>query len=186
MNLNANEVDRRKCYNCEKKNHIMKRYKNLKLIQQLDTLKKDLDEKNRKHSWEKKVKTQILKENEYKTNFEKKLKYGRECVSFTTCIYRSLHSMTFIIDKKAKRIKNRLAFDQKNFMLKFMKTRYSLKAEQNMYYFKSEKNSEYIYKELKKYNETSNACESLKKFKNTSEIHEFYKKKNKDERHTKS
>ena len=50
MNLDANEVDRRKCYNCEKKSHIAKRCKKSKLIQQLDTLEEDLDEKDRKLS----------------------------------------------------------------------------------------------------------------------------------------
>ena len=48
MNLNANEADRRKCYNCEKKSHIAKRCKKSKLTQQLDILKEDLDEKDRK------------------------------------------------------------------------------------------------------------------------------------------
>ena len=50
MNLNANEVDRRKYYNCEKKNHIAKRCKKSKSIQQLDILKEDLDEKDKKSS----------------------------------------------------------------------------------------------------------------------------------------
>ena len=50
MNLNANEVDRRKCYNCEKKSYIAKRCKKLKSTQQLDILKKDLEEKDRKLS----------------------------------------------------------------------------------------------------------------------------------------
>ena len=49
MNLDTNEINRKKCYNCEKKNHIMKRYKNLKLIQQLDTLEEDLNEENKKY-----------------------------------------------------------------------------------------------------------------------------------------
>ena len=48
MNLNANEIDKRKFYNCEKKNHVMKRCKKLKSIQQLDTLKEDLDEEDKK------------------------------------------------------------------------------------------------------------------------------------------
>ena len=50
MNLNANEIDRRKCYNCEKKNHIAKRCKELKSIQQLDILKKYLDKRIKEHS----------------------------------------------------------------------------------------------------------------------------------------
>ena len=50
MNLNANEIDRRKCYNCEKKNHIMKRCKKSKSTQQLNILKEDLDKKNKKLS----------------------------------------------------------------------------------------------------------------------------------------
>ena len=50
INLDANEIDRRKCYNCEKKNHIAKRCKKSKSTQQLDTLKKDLDEKDRELS----------------------------------------------------------------------------------------------------------------------------------------
>ena len=49
MNLNANEIDRRKCYNCEKKNHITKRCKKSKSIRQLDILKEYLDEKIKKH-----------------------------------------------------------------------------------------------------------------------------------------
>ena len=84
--------------------------------------------------------------------------------------------MTSVIDKKTERIKNRSTFDQKNFMLKFMKTGYSLKAEQNMCYFKSEKNLKYTYRKLKEYNKTNDICKSLEKFKNTNEIHEFYKK----------
>ena len=84
--------------------------------------------------------------------------------------------MTSVIDKKAERIKSRSAFDQKNFMLKLIKTRYFLKAEQNMCYLKSEKNLKYIQKKLKKHDETSNACESLKKFKDTNEVHEIYEK----------
>ena len=43
-----------------------------------------------------------------------------------------------------------------------------------MCYLTSEKNSEYIHKKLKKHDETNNACKSLKEFKNTSEIREFY------------
>ena len=54
MNLNANKIDRRKCYNCEKKNHITRRCKKSKSIQQLDILKEYLDEKIREHSWKKK------------------------------------------------------------------------------------------------------------------------------------
>ena len=129
MNLDANEVDRKKCYNCEKKSHIAKRCKELKLIQQLDILKEDLDKEIREHFWKKKTRAQVLKENEQKNNFENDLRYERKCVFFTTCIYRSLHSMTSVIDKKTERIKNRSAFDQRNFMLKFIKTRYFLKAE---------------------------------------------------------
>ena len=48
MNLNANEANRRKYYNCEKKNHIAKRCKKSKSTQQLDILEEDLDEKNKK------------------------------------------------------------------------------------------------------------------------------------------
>ena len=176
MNLNANEIDKKRCYNCGKKHHIVKRCKKSKSTQQLDTLKKDLDEKERKYPWEKKIRAQVLKENEQKNNFEKELKYKREYVFFTTRIYRSLYSITFVTDKKAERIDDRSTFDQKNFMLKFIKTRYFLKIEQNMYYFISKKDSEYTHRKLKKYDETSDACESLKEFKNTSEIHEFYEK----------
>ena len=176
MNLDANEIDRRKCYNCEKKNHIAKRCKKLKSTQQLDTLKNHFNEKIKEYFWEKKTRAQVLKENEQKNNFKKNLRYERKCVFFTTRIYRSLRSMTFMIDKKTERIKSRSAFDQKNFMFKFITTRYFLKAEQSMCYFKSTKNSEYIHKMLKKHNETSDACEFLKKFKNTNEIRESYKK----------
>ena len=49
MNLNANEIDRKKCYNCGKKNHITKRCKKSKSIQQLDILEEYLDEKIKKH-----------------------------------------------------------------------------------------------------------------------------------------
>ena len=80
INLDANEIDRRKCYNCEKKNHIIRRCKKSKSIQQLDILKKYLDEKIRKHSWKKKIRAQVLKENEQKNNFEEDLKYKRKCV----------------------------------------------------------------------------------------------------------
>ena len=55
MNLNTYEVDRRKCYNCEKKNHSTKRCKKIKSIQQLDTLKEDLDQNDKELSWEKKI-----------------------------------------------------------------------------------------------------------------------------------
>ena len=146
MNLDANEADRRKCYNYEKKDHIAKRYKKSKLTQQLDILKEDFYEKNKKHSWKKKTRAQILKENKQENNFEKKLKYERECVFFIICIYRLLYSMTFMIDKKTERIENRSTFDQKNFILKFMKTRYFSKAEQSICYFESKKDSEYIHK----------------------------------------
>ena len=81
-----------------------------------------------------------------------------------------------MIDKNTERIKNRSTFDQKNFMFKFITTKYFLKAEQNICYFKSEKNSKYTHEMLKKYNEINDACESLKKFKNTNEIRKFYKK----------
>ena len=47
MNLKTYKIDKRKCYNYKKKSHIAKRYKKLKLIQQLDTLKEDLDQKDR-------------------------------------------------------------------------------------------------------------------------------------------
>ena len=175
MNLNANEIDKRKCYNCEKKNYITKRCKKSKSIQQLDTLKEYLDERIREHSWEKKTKAQVLKENEQKNNFEKDLKYERECVSLTIRIYRPLHSITSVIDRKTKRIKNKSAFDQRNFMLKLITTRYFLKAEQDIRYFKSAKNSEYTYETLKKHDETSDAYEFLKNFKNTNKIRESYK-----------
>ena len=107
------------------------------------------------------------------------MRYKRECVFLTTCIYRPLHSMTFMIDKKTERIKSRSAFDQKNFMFKFIKTRHFLKAEQNMCYFILKKDSEYIHKELKKHYEISDACESLKKLKNTNEGHESYEEEKK-------
>ena len=48
MNLNANEINRKKCYNCGKKNYITNRYKKSKSIQQLDNLKENLNKKNRK------------------------------------------------------------------------------------------------------------------------------------------
>ena len=50
MNLNANEINKRKCYNCGKKDHIAKKCKKSKSTQQLDILKEDLYEKNRQHS----------------------------------------------------------------------------------------------------------------------------------------
>ena len=50
MNLDANEIDRRKCYNCEKKNHITKRCEKSKSIQQLDILEEDLDEEDKELS----------------------------------------------------------------------------------------------------------------------------------------
>ena len=50
MNLNANEINRKKCYNCVKKDHIAKKYKESKLIQQRDILKEDLDEKDKEYS----------------------------------------------------------------------------------------------------------------------------------------
>ena len=64
-------------------------------------------------------------------------------------------------------------------MFKFMKTRYFLKAEQNMCYPKLKKDSEYIHRKLKEHNETNNACEFLKKYKNTNKIHESYEKETK-------
>ena len=103
MNLNANEIDRKKCYNCEKKSHIIKKCKTLKSTQQFDILKEYLDEKIRKHLWKKKTRIQVLKKNEQKNNFEKDLRYRKECVFFTTRIYRLLHSMTSVIDKKQKK-----------------------------------------------------------------------------------
>ena len=176
MNLDANEIDRRKCYNCGKKNHITKRCKKLKLTQQFDILKEYLDEEIREHSWKKKTRAQILKENEQKNNFEEDLKYERECVFFTTCIYRLLYNMTSVIDKKTERIKSRSTFDQKNFMFKFITTRYFLKAEQSMCYLKSKKNLKYTHEVLKEHDETNDAYEFLKKFKNTNEIRESYEK----------
>ena len=50
-----------------------------------------------------------------------------------------------------------------------------MEEEQSIYYFILKKDSEYTYKELKKHDETSDACESLKEFENTNEIHESYK-----------
>ena len=50
MNLNANEINRRKYYNCEKKNHIMKRCQKSKSTQQFNILKKDVNEKDKKLS----------------------------------------------------------------------------------------------------------------------------------------
>ena len=82
---------------------------------------------NKRTFLKKKTMTQVLKENEQKNNFEKDLKYEKKCVSFTTYIYRSLHSMTLVTDKKTEKIKNRSTFDQRNFMLKFIKTRYIFK-----------------------------------------------------------
>ena len=82
--------------------------------------------------------------------------------------------MTSVIDKKTERIKDRSTFDQRNFMLKFIAMRYFLKAKQSICYFKSEKDSEYIHEILKKHNETSDACEFLKEFKNTNEIRKSY------------
>ena len=104
------------------------------------------------------------------------MKYERKCVSFTTRIYRSLHSMSSVIDKKIRKINNKSTLDRGNFMLKFIKTKYFLKEEQSMYYFILEKNSKYIHKKLKEHKKTSDACELLKKFKNINEVHEFYEK----------
>ena len=95
---------------------------------------------------------------------------------FTTRIYRSLHNMTFVIDKKAEKIKNKSTFDQKDFMFKFITTRYFLKAEQSMCYLKSKKNLKYTHEVLKEHDETNDAYEFLKKFKNTNEIRESYEK----------
>ena len=172
INLNANEIDRRKYYNCGKKNYIAKRYKESKSTQQLDILKRDLDEKDRELFWKKKAKAQVLKEKEQKNSFAKDLKYKRKCDSFIIRIYRSLHNKTFVIDKKTERINDRSILDQKNFMFKFTKKWYFLKEEKNMCYFTLKENSEYIHKEIKEYNETSDACEFLEKFKNKNEIYE--------------
>ena len=152
----------------------MKRCKKSKSIQQLDTLKEDLDEKNRELSWKKKIKIQVLKENEQKNNFEEELKYQRKCIFFTTRIYRLLYNITSVIDIKTKKINDRSTLNRENFTFKFIKMRYFSKAEQNMYYFTSKKNRENIHKYLKKHDETSDAWESLKKFLNMNEIHEFY------------
>ena len=84
--------------------------------------------------------------------------------------------MTFVIDRKTERINNKSTLNQRNFMLKSIKTKYFLKTRQNMCYFILEKNSKYIHKELKEYDETSDACEFLKKFKNTSEVHKSCEK----------
>ena len=176
INLDANEINRRKCYNCGKKNHITKRYKKSKSTQQLDTLKEYLDEKIRKHFWKKKTRAQVLKENEQKNNFEKDLKYEKECFSFTTRIYRSLYSMTSVIDKKTEKIKDRSTFDQRNSMFKFITIKYFLKAEQSMCYFELKKNSKYIHEVLKEHDETNDTYEFLKEFKNTNEVREFYEK----------
>ena len=73
MNLDANEINRRKCYNCEKKDYIAKRCKKSKSTQQPDILKEYLDEKIKKHFWKKKTRVQVLKENEQKNNFERKI-----------------------------------------------------------------------------------------------------------------
>ena len=133
--------------------------------------------------WENK-KTFLRKENK-DINFKrkwaeeqlwKKFEIQKRMCFFTTRIYRSLHSITSVIDKKTERIENRSTFDQKNFMFKFITTKYFLKAEQDMCYFKSAKNSKYIHKKLKKHDETSDACEFLKEFKNTNEVREFYEK----------
>ena len=82
--------------------------------------------------------------------------------------------MTSVIDRKTEKINDRSTLDRENSMLKFIKTRYFLKEEQDIYYLTSEKDSEYTYKELKKYNETSDACKFLKKFENTNEVHESH------------
>ena len=61
-------------------------------------------------------------------------------------------------------------------MFKSIKNRYFLKEKEDMCYFTSKKNLEYIHRELKKYDKTSDACESLKIFKNKNKIHEFQKR----------
>ena len=87
--------------------------------------------------------------------------------------------MTPVTDRKAERIEDRSTFDQRNFMLKFIKTRHFLKAEQDMCYLISKKDSEYTHRELKEHYKTNNVCEFLKKLNDTNEVHEFYKKKKK-------
>ena len=84
--------------------------------------------------------------------------------------------MTFVIDRKTEKIKNKSTLDQRNFMLKFIITRYFLKAKQNICYFKSKENSKYIHEMLKEHDETNDVCEFLKKFKNTNEVRESYEK----------
>ena len=83
--------------------------------------------------------------------------------------------MTSVTDIKTEKINDRSTFDRENFMFKFIKTRNFLKAEQNTCYLTSKKNQEYIYRKLKKHDETSNACKFLKEFKDMNEVHEFYK-----------
>ena len=48
-----------------------------------------------------------------------------------------------------------------------------------MCYFISKKDSEYTHRELEKHYETSDACEFLKKLKNTNEVHESYEEETK-------
>ena len=55
---------------------------------------------NKKTFLKKENKSTSLKKNEQKNNFEKDLKSKKKCVFFTTRIYRLLHNMTFMIDKK--------------------------------------------------------------------------------------
>ena len=98
----------------------------------------------------------------------------RMCFFYNMYLSLVIQHDVSVIDKKTKRIENRSTFDQKNFMFKFITTKYFLKAEQNMCYFKSKKNLKYIHETLKKHNETSDACESLKKFKNTNKVRESY------------
>ena len=82
--------------------------------------------------------------------------------------------MTPVINTKAEKITDRSTLDRKNFMFKFIKMRYSSKAEQSICYFISEKDRENIHKKLKEYDEINDACELLKEFKNTNEVHKFY------------
>ena len=87
--------------------------------------------------------------------------------------------MTSVIDRKTERIESRSTFDQRNFMLKLIKTRHFLKARQNMCYFILKKDSKYIHEELEEYYEINDACEFLKKLKDTNKIYKSYKKEKK-------
>ena len=73
--------------------------------------KKRSRRENKKTFLEKENKSTNYKKNEQKNNFENDLKYEKKGVFFTIRIYRSLHSMTSVIDKKAERIKSRSTFD---------------------------------------------------------------------------